>query len=55
MLWAVIGIMMPMLLNLESENRNTMRQHQSRAAALAMAQDIGASGREFLAAVVAGW
>ena len=40
MLSAVIGIMMPMLLNLEAENRNTMRQHQSRAAALAMAHHI---------------
>jgi hypothetical protein len=40
MLSAVIGIMMPMLLNLESENRNTMRQHQSRAAALAMAHHM---------------
>ena len=40
LLSAVIGLMMPMLLNLEAENRNAMRQHQSRAAAMAMAHHI---------------
>lgn len=40
LLSAVLGLMMPMLLNREAENRHAMRQHQSRAAAMAMAHHI---------------
>jgi hypothetical protein len=58
MLSAIIGIMMPMLLNLESENRNMMRQHQSRAVALAMAHHVfGLSYDQYLthAGLPIGW
>ena len=58
MLSAIIGIMMPMLLNLEAENRNMMRQHQSRAVALAMAHHVfGLSYDQYLthAGLPIGW
>ena len=58
MLSAIIGIMMPMLLNLEAENRNMMRQHQSRAVAFAMAHHVfGLSYDQYLthAGLPLGW